>query len=219
MTTGDPISKRNIAILACGLVLFIAVIFIELRQKHPTLDLTLFKIKSFAIGNLTGFLNSLGFSCGPFLRSLYLQLVLGYSALKTGILLIPMEIVIFAVSPISGRLADRYGSRALSSIGLALDASALIWFSTLTEKSSYSIVLVSMLLFGFGMALFASPNTSSVMGLCPRGEARHIKWNLHSFNANGRCLKRAIFFTTDDISDAVLSAFSNSQQLATNQFQ
>ncbi len=177
MTIGDPTSGRNIAILGGGLALFVAVIFIELKQKHPTLDLTLYKIRTFATGNLTGFLNSLGFSCGPFLRSLYLQLVLGYSALKTGILLIPMEIVIFAVSPISGRLADRYGSRVLTSVGLALNGAALIWFSTLTERSSYSTVLVSMLLFGFGMALFASPNTSSVMGSVPaekRGIANGI---------------------------------------------
>ena len=177
MTIGDPTSGRNIAILVGGLALFVAVIFIELKQKHPTLELTLYKIRTFATGNLTGFLNSLGFSCGPFLRSLYLQLVLGYSALKTGILLIPMEIVIFAVSPISGRLADRYGSRVLTSVGLALNGAALIWFSTLTQKSSYGIVLVSMLLFGFGMALFASPNTSSVMGSVPaekRGIANGI---------------------------------------------
>ena len=70
---------------------FVAVIFVELRQKYPTLDLTLFKIRLFAAGNLASFLNSLAFACGPFLRSLYLQLVLGYSPLKTGLSLIPMD--------------------------------------------------------------------------------------------------------------------------------
>jgi EmrB/QacA subfamily drug resistance transporter len=107
LTIGDPLSGRNIAILAGGLVFFVAVILVELRQKYPTLDLTLFKIRQFATGNLVNFLNGLAFACGPFLRSLYLQLVLGYSALKTGILLIPMEIVILLLSPISGRLSDK----------------------------------------------------------------------------------------------------------------
>ena len=120
LTIGDPTSGRNIAILTGGLVLFMVVILVELRQKYPTLDLKLFKIRLFAAGNIASLLNSLAFSCGPFLRSLYLQLILGYSALKTGVLLIPMEIVIFFVSPISGRLADRYGSRVLSSVGLVL---------------------------------------------------------------------------------------------------
>jgi EmrB/QacA subfamily drug resistance transporter len=178
LTIGDPLSGRNLAILGAGLAIFVAVIFVELRQKHPTLDLRLFKIRLFAAGNLAAFLNNMGFSCGPFLRSLYLQLILGYSAAKTGVMLIPMEIIIFAISPISGRLADKYGSRVLGTVGLVLNGTAFIWFSTLTAHSSYASVLVSMILFGFGMALFASPNTSSIMGSVPaekRGIANGIR--------------------------------------------
>jgi EmrB/QacA subfamily drug resistance transporter len=181
LTIGDPLSARNIAILAAGVAVFI-VIFVELRQKFPTLDLALFKIRLFAAGNLAGFLNSLAFSCGPFLRSLYLQLILGYSAIKAGIILIPMEIVVFVLSPISGRLSDRYGGRILSSVGLALNASALIWFSTLNATSSYSAVLISLMLFGFGRALFMPPNTSSIMGSVPadkRGVANGIRMTLN----------------------------------------
>jgi MFS family permease len=181
LAIGDPLSARNIAILAGGVILFIIVIFVELRQKYPTLDLKLFKIRRFAAGSVASFLFVLAFSCGPFLRSLYLQLILGYSALKTGVLLIPLEIVMFVLSPISGRLADRYGSRVLSSIGLALFASALFWFSTLNERSSYGAVLISLVLFGFGTALFAPPNVSSVMGSVPaekRGIANGIRMTI-----------------------------------------
>jgi EmrB/QacA subfamily drug resistance transporter len=177
LTIGDPTSGRNIAILAGGLAFFVAVVFVELNHKYPTLDLTLFKIRQFAMGNLANFLNSLTFSCGPFLRSLYLQLVLGYSPLKTGLLLIPMDTLILILNPISGRLADRYGSRVLSSLGLAFNAAALIWFSTLNEKSSYGTVLISLVLFGFGLALFAPAITSSLMGSVPsqkRGVASGI---------------------------------------------
>lgn len=159
-----------------------AVILVESRQKFPTLDLKLFKIRLFAAGNLTSFLNSLAFSCGPFLRSLYLQLVLGYSALKAGVMLIPMEALVFVLSPISGRLSDKFGSRILSSIGLALNASALFWFSTLNEHSHYSSILVSLMLFGFGRALFASPNSSSVMSSVPaekRGVANGVRMTLN----------------------------------------
>ncbi len=97
-------------------------------------------------------------------------------------MLIPMEIVVFALSPISGRLSDKYGSRVLSSVGLALNASALFWFSTLNEKSSYNAILISLILFGLGRALFTSPNSSSVMGSVPaerRGVANGIRMTLN----------------------------------------
>jgi len=77
LTIGDPLSTRNLSVLAIGLLVFVAVIFVELRQKYPVIDLALFRIRLFATGNIANFMNCLAFTCGPFLRSLYLQLVLG----------------------------------------------------------------------------------------------------------------------------------------------
>lgn len=182
LTIGDSVSSRNLTILAGGAVLFLAVIFVELKQKHPVLDLSLFKIRLFAAGSITSFFNSLAYNCGPFLRTLYLQLVMGYSVLETGVMMIPLDIVVFVVSPISGRLSDRFGSRVLSSIGLALNAAALFWFATLTRGSTYSAILISLVLFGFGRALFASPNSSSIMGSVPadkRGVANGLRMTIN----------------------------------------
>jgi EmrB/QacA subfamily drug resistance transporter len=215
LTIGDPLSMRNKIILAGGMVFFISVIFIELKQKYPMLDLALFKIRSFAAGNLAGFLNAIAWTCGPFLRSLYLQLILGYSPAKTGILLIPMEIVIFAVSPIAGRMADKYGSRVLSSIGLALNAAALFWFSTLTQNSSYGTVLVTLLLFGFGMALFFPPNSSAVMGSVPaekRGVANGIRMTVNQ-TAGVLSIPFALLLMTLVMPYAKLSQIVNGAQL------
>jgi MFS family permease len=181
MTVGNPISVRNIAIMAGGLACFVVVVFIELRQKYPTLDLTLFKIRLFVAGSTASFVNSISFGSGPFLISLYLQLVLGYSALKTGVMLIPMEIVVLIMAPISGRLSDRYGSRGLSSLGLALNAAAFICFSTLNERSSYGALIMGLVIFGIGRALFSTPNASSIMSSVPpekRGVANGIRSTL-----------------------------------------
>jgi len=60
----NPNSIGNMAILAAGLALFGVLILVEKRVKFPTLDLSLFKIRLFAAGNITSFLNSLAFSCG-----------------------------------------------------------------------------------------------------------------------------------------------------------
>ena len=182
LTIGNPNSARNLVILCAGFALFVAVVFVENRQKFPMLDMALFKVRLFAAANLTGFLNSVAFNCGPFLRSLYLQLILGYSAFQAGVMLIPMEILVFVMSPISGRLADKFGSRAFSSIGLALNAGGLFWFSTLNQDSHYGSILVSLMLFGFGRALFASPNSSAVMSSVPadkRGVANGVRMTLN----------------------------------------
>jgi MFS family permease len=218
LTMGDPLSPRNIAILVCGLALFVAVIFVELKQKYPTLDLTLFKIRQFALGNIAGFLNGIGFSCGPFLRSLYLQLILGYSAAKTGLLLIPMEIIVFIISPISGKLSDKYGSQVLSSAGLALNAAALFWFSTLNQKSSYTEVLVSLILFGFGMATFFSPNSSAVMGSVvsgKRGIANGIRMTVNQ-TSNVLSVPFSLLLMTLVMPYTKLSQIVNSSQLLTS---
>ncbi len=182
LTIGDPTSRGNITALVSGLALFGIVALVESRQRFPLLDLAFFKIRTFAAGNTAAFLNNLAFMCGPFLRSLYLQIILGYTPLQAGVVLIPMEILVFIMSPISGRLADRYGGRILSSVGLFLNAAALFWFSTLNERSSYTAILVSLVLFGFGRALFIAPNASSVMGSVPqekRGTANGIRMTLN----------------------------------------
>jgi len=182
LTLGNPHSVRNLAILGAGLSAFVAFVLVERKQKFPMLNLGLFKIRLFAAGNLSSFLNSIAFSCGPFLRSLYLQLIVGYSPLDAGLALIPMEIIVFVISPISGRLADKFGGRVLSSVGLALNALALFWFATLNQRSSYAVILISLVLFGFGRALFTSPNVSSIMGSVPaarRGVANGVRATLN----------------------------------------
>jgi EmrB/QacA subfamily drug resistance transporter len=182
LTIGDPTSTRNLLMLAVGIAVFVVVVFVERRQQFPTLDLQLFRIRVFAAGNLASFLNACAFNCGPFLRSLYLQLILGYTAFQTGLALIPMEVMVFVLSPISGRLSDRLGGRVLSSVGLALNAAALFWFATLGQHASYATILVSLLLFGLGRALFISPNSSSVMSSVPpekRGVANGVRMTLN----------------------------------------
>ncbi|HUI69871.1 MAG TPA: MFS transporter [Spirochaetia bacterium] len=216
LTIGDPTSWRNLLILIAGIALFAVVVFVERRQRFPTLDLRLFRIRVFAAGNLASFLNSVAFSCGPFLRSLYLQIILGYTAFQAGVALIPMEAMVFILSPISGRLSDRIGGRILSSIGLAMNAMALFWFSTLNQHSSYASVLVSLVLFGMGRALFISPNTSSVMSSVPaekRGVANGMRMTL---NMTGGVLSvpLSLLLMTFVMPYARLSEIVGSNQLA-----
>jgi MFS family permease len=167
LTIESIFDTSNQIILAAGLSLFILFIAIERKQKHPTLDLSLFRIRLFAAGNLASFLNSLAYQCAPFIISLYLQLVKAYTPSEAGIMLIPMEIIVLTMNTITGRLADKYGSRGFATLGLILNSAALFWFSTINKDTSYNAILIGLSLFGFGRSLFSSPNSSSIMGSVP----------------------------------------------------
>ena len=182
LTIGSIFTVENQIMLTIGLGLFAAFVLVEQRQRFPTLDLSLFRIRLFAAGNLASFLNSLAYNCAPFIISLYLQLVKSYTPAEAGVVLIPMEIVVLVMNTITGRLADKYGSRGFATLGLALNSSALLWFSTINKDTGYFAILVGLVLFGFGRSLFSSPNSSSIMGSVPpirRGIANGVRTTLN----------------------------------------
>jgi len=129
-------------------------ILVAFRQEHPTLDVKLFKIRAFAAGTMASFLNSSAFALRPvFTVFIFKSWWLGYSPMKTGLLLIPMEILIL-FSAHQRPASDRIGSRVLTCLGLAVNASALFWFSTAESNSSYSAILRQLILFGIGISRF-----------------------------------------------------------------
>ena len=98
-----------------------------------------------------------------FLMPFYLQGVLGYSPGAAGLLMVPFPLVMIIVGPISGRLSDRYGTRAFKVAGMCLTAAGLLLFSRLTETSSLALLMPGMIAIGLGLGLFGSPNVSSIL--------------------------------------------------------
>jgi EmrB/QacA subfamily drug resistance transporter len=167
LTLGDLRSVLTQVLSATSIVLFATFLFYERRVLHPVMDLTLFKIRAFTAGNLTNLLNGVAFAALAFELTLYLELVKGYSAFQTGIALVPMDVTLIVVGPISGRLSDKYGGRGLSTLGLAITSLALMMFSTFTLETSAIYIAGALALGGFGIGMFMSPNASSVMGSIP----------------------------------------------------
>jgi EmrB/QacA subfamily drug resistance transporter len=164
-------------------VIFAVFIIYERQVSQPIMDMTLFKIHSFTAGNVASMLNALTLSALAFELTLYLQLVRGFSAFQAGIALIPMDFAMILLSPISGRLSDKYGSRGLTAMGLSLGSVALVLLANLSTNTDPVLVMVSLVLAGVGAALFRSPNLSSIMGDVPperRGIANGVRstiWN------------------------------------------
>src|SRR5713226_8379375 len=160
----DPLT---LALIGASIILMVSFILIERRTKYPVLDLSLFKIRLFSAGNIANLLSGVAFAALAFVMTLYFQLVRGYDPLHAGIFLIPLDVTLILVGPISGWLSDKWGARGLSTLGLLLASAAFFLLSGFTLTTPYSEIALWLALVGFGIGLFRSPNASSVMGSVP----------------------------------------------------
>lgn len=150
-----------ILIGALGMLVFIQW---ELKVKNPVLNLNLFKENTvFAFSNLAALINySATFAVG-FLLSLYLQYIKGLNPQEAGVVLVSQPAVQAIFSPLAGRLSDKIEPRIVASSGMALTAAGLFLFTFLSEETALEFIIASLILLGFGFALFSSPNTNAVM--------------------------------------------------------
>jgi len=158
----------TVGLIIAGLALLGLFIGWELRVTDPMINLSLFRNPVFSLSLTASFMSFLAGAFNFLLLPFYMQNVLGFDPQRTGLTLIASPIVLSLVAPLSGRLSDRLGSRWLGIIGLAIIATALFSFSTLTTESQQIDVVLRMILIGLGFGIFQSPNNSMVMGSVPR---------------------------------------------------
>ena len=156
-------SGRILACFAIAVVLLVAFVLLEQHQRVPMLDLALFRDRTFAGANAVMLLVALAMFGVFFFVSLYMQNILGYSAVEAGAAFLPMTVLIVLIAPIAGKASDRFGSRWLMGTGMTLLAIQLFYFSRLGLHESYWKLLPAMLIGGVGMALVMTPSAAAVM--------------------------------------------------------
>ena len=164
-------SVRVISLLVLAAVSLGAFVVIERRVKAPMIDFTFFRSRTSIGANTVAFLISFAMFAQFFFLTLYMQNVLHYSPLETGLRFLPSTLMIIVTAPLAGRLADRVGSRPLMTIGLAIVASALFIESHLTIHSGYGLLLPGFVLLGLGMGLVMSPMSTAAMNAVDRSKA------------------------------------------------
>ncbi len=159
-------STQTLALLGAAAVLLALFLAIEarvrdplMRVRDPLMPLRLFRLRSVATANVVGILWSAAMFAWFFVSALYLQLVLGYSAMQVGLAFLPANLIMAAFSlGISARMVMRFGIRVPLAAGLALTAAGLALFALSPADGSFALhVLPGMTLLGIGCGMAMNP--------------------------------------------------------------
>lgn len=152
-----------------GVFMFLLFVRWEMKTKNPILDINLFRNNiTFTFSNIAALINYSATFAVAFLLSLYLQYIKGFSPQNAGSILVAQPVVMAIFSPLAGRLSDRVEPGIIASAGMALTTVSLSLFTFLSEKTSLEVIVASLILLGFGLALFSSPNTNAIMSSVER---------------------------------------------------
>jgi MFS family permease len=160
---------EGIALVLAGAVAFLVLIRWESRVRYPVLDVSLFlHNRVYAFSNLAALISySATFAVG-FLLSLYLQYIKGLEPDQAGLVLLLQPLVMTFFSPYAGRLSDRIEPRIVASAGMAFTFLAVLSLAFLDSETSIYVISLSLLVLGFGLSLFTSPNTNAIMSSIER---------------------------------------------------
>ena len=150
--------------LLAGVVLLGAFLAYESRARDPMLPLGLFRHRNFAAGNIETFSMYAGLSILFFFLVLFLQQVAGFTPLESGLVLLPITVVMFFTSRRFGALADRYGPRFFMGAGPIVGAVGLLLFQRMGAHVEFlTDVLPPLLVFSVGLSMTVAPLTAAVL--------------------------------------------------------
>jgi EmrB/QacA subfamily drug resistance transporter len=156
-------SPEIIALFAVAAVSFVAFALLEPRVREPMVDFGFFRSKTFVGANAVAFIVTFSMLATFFFIALYMQNILGYSAVEAGVRFLPATLMIVLIAPLAGRLTDRVGARPLMVAGLSLAALSLFLQTRIDVDTGYGLLLPAFILLGIGMALVMSPMSTAAM--------------------------------------------------------
>ena len=172
ISEGHSWGWNSLKIIVLGIITLIFGVLFYVRDHHinyPLIDFSLFKIRPFTFGNLGVMTSYMAMYTNSILLPFFLQEILKYNPLVTGLLILPYSLALSMIAPVAGRLSGKYGSRYLTIAGPTVYCIALLMF-TLYDKNvaMWQIVLASGIM-GIGNGLFQSPSNNAIMTCVEHG--------------------------------------------------
>jgi MFS family permease len=163
-------SWRSIFCFGVSLAALLAVPIVERRVADPIIDLGLLRNRVFTSALVSMTLAMLALFAIGFLLPFYFEELRGYSATRSGLFLTALPLTLAIVAPLSGSVADRFGSRWLAAAGLTIACLGLAALARLDAQSSAWDIVWPLVLTGFGQGLFMTPNARALMNAAPASE-------------------------------------------------
>ncbi|MCH6269444.1 MULTISPECIES: DHA2 family efflux MFS transporter permease subunit [Neobacillus] len=185
--------------LIVGAIALIAFIVRQLKMAEPLLDLRVYKYPMFALGSVIAIVNAVAMFSGMILTPAYVQNVRGISPLDSGLMMLPGAIVMGIMSPITGKLFDKFGPRILGVTGLVVTAISTYMLANLQIDSSHAYIILVYTLRMFGMSMVMMPIMTNGLNQLPT-----------RLNPHGTAVNNTAQQVSGSIGTAVLVTIMNS---------
>jgi MFS family permease len=181
-----------LSLFAVALLSLAGFVVVELHGRAPMLDLSRFRNATFSGGNVVALLTSVALFGIVFYLSLYMQQILGYSAVRAGAAQLPFTGLIVFVAPLAGKLTDQVGPRLPMALGTLLLATSLALFTQMEVHSHYLTILPGLIVGGIGTGLAMGPTTVAVLSVVPVDDAGVGSGVVNTFRQTGGALGIAV---------------------------
>ncbi|QKS48896.1 DHA2 family efflux MFS transporter permease subunit (plasmid) [Paenibacillus cellulosilyticus] len=174
-------SFEVLSTITVGIIALAAFAWKQLKSQNPLLDLRAFKYNMFSLTTVISILVTMVMYADMILLPLYLQNIRGYSALESGLFLLPGALLMGLLMPVAGKLFDRFGAKWLSVIGMVLIIGSTLSFINLTDTTSYTYLLIMATIRRMGMGLLLMPIQTAGFNQLPT-----------SLNAHGTAISNTV---------------------------
>ncbi|MGN7938391.1 DHA2 family efflux MFS transporter permease subunit [Virgibacillus sp. 6R] len=193
----SPIVYGTIVIGALALITFILR---QLRMDDPMLEFRIYKYPMFALSSAISIVISVAMFSAMILLPIYVQTIRGISPMESGLLMLPGAIIMGIMSPITGKLFDKYGARILAVIGLNITVVTSFYFSKIDMNTPYSTLVLLYTLRMFGMSMVMMPVMTNGLNQLPAQN-----------NPHGTALNNTLQQVSGAIGSALLITVMNNQ--------
>ena len=164
-------SAATLGLAASGIALLAAFWLVEHRVENPIVEFELFRNGPYFGATAAAFTLVGAYWSLMYFEPQYLQNVLDYSAVTSGLLILPITVPMIAISPFAGALIARFGARALMTTGMLCAVAGLVLLTRVDAHSSYGALLPGFALFGISLGLVYAPMSNAAMAAMPRAKS------------------------------------------------